>query len=293
MRRAGAAVSVVALLALTACGSTYTDVQRDGGVTPAQAEQVLMSIEGVSAAHYSTFEWYSDGEGGAFSSEGMDVILTIEVDAEHSIADPTEFLTFLAETVWSVNDHYPAGAVIIALTGGVSARFDWVPVAAEVFDNPDISYLGYIEHSGVREAVGAGVPIALSSSQYGARFGQWPSEPVPIPVGLLRDEPVAVQSVAAIGDVKMYEYSSTFVCQRVLFTRNLGDPGLYPGVVTVEYFGGGGASIGTVSVAFDALDYEPESDVADWCNDDRPVRATLTTESVDGFDDVTIDVEKN
>jgi hypothetical protein len=150
-----------------------------------------------------------------------------------------------------------------------------------------------VPYSGVREAVGDGVPISLGASQYGARFGRWPSEPVPVPAGLLIDEAVAVQPVAAIGEVSMYEYSGTFVCQRVLFTRNLGDPGRYPGVVTVEYFGSGGASIGTVSVAFDALDYEPERDVADWCQDDRPVRATLSTESVAGFDDVTIDVEKN
>ena len=91
------AVALIAgLTTLTGCEgilyTTYHDQERDGGVTPEAAEALLEEVEGIAEADYSTFLWESDGEGGLFASEGMNVILNVTVDPEWSIDEPAEFL---------------------------------------------------------------------------------------------------------------------------------------------------------------------------------------------------------
>ena len=288
-----AAVLIAGLATLTGCEgilySTYHEQERDGGVTPAAAEELLLSVDGISAADYSTFLWESDGEGGLFASEGMDVILNVTIDPEWSIADPTDFLAFLAATAWSVNDHYPDAEVIIAVNGGISATFDWGPVAGEVFGTDTLyGTSSYVEYSGVVDAVGSGTPIAVYASQYGTTFGRWPSEPVDAPSGMLVNEPPVVETVPAIANPILYEIAMGGECYRVLFDRGIGDAGTFAGTVTVDLLTVGGDLIETVAVD------DPESN-ADFCfaPGTRPatVGAVVTTEEQDGFEPVSAFVD--
>jgi hypothetical protein len=283
-----AALLIAVTASLTGCEgilySTYHDQEREGGVTPTAAETTIESVDGITNADYSTFLWASDGEGGLFASEGMNVILNVTVDPEWSIADPELFLGFLAQTAWSVNENYPDGEVIIALNGGISQLFDWDPVGAEVFDNPSLfGTSGYVMYDGVEDAVGTGMPIAVYASQYGETFGRWPGQAVDAPAGMLVNEPPVVDTVPAIANPILYEIAMGGECYRVLFDRGVGDAGTFPGDVTVDLLTTEAALIETVVAP------EGENN-ADFCFDPgtRPqtVGAILTTEDVAGFEPV-------
>ncbi len=237
---------------LTGCSSTYTDHQRDGGISPDTAEQTLEAIDGVSRATYATEEWYSPGEGGLFSSEGMDVYLEVVIDDDHSIADPTAFLDYLARTAWSVNDHYPKGTVTLVITGGIAHYFDWLPVVNEVFDTSltrvsDFSFSGNYREWGERE-----VPIAISASTYGEAYGQWPSAEVDVPRGLLLDGAPEYPVVPAISDLSFATYAKEYEeqdCYTLSFTRTPGYEGEYSSVVQTELRARGGAVLQQAELA--------------------------------------------
>ena len=277
-------------LSLTACSpfsDPYVEELRDGGTTPAAAEELIGSIEGVSAVDYQTIEWYSPGEGGLFSSSGMSVLLNVTIDPQYSIADPAGWLEFLAATAWSVNDHYPVGDVVIALTGGADRVFDWTSVARDVFDDDElrlISILGYEVGSEVAETA---VPIAVGTATYGRVFGRWPSEPVPLPAGLLANVPPTITIVPAINELNTYLQEDPAErepeCIWVSFRRGEGGMGAYLGDVSVT--------------VLDADQVEVESEVvsdnsiyADFCYpigqrpEDPSVR--VVTEPAEGFSDV-------
>jgi hypothetical protein len=290
-RTALAALLVMGALSLTGCEgilyTTYHDQERDGGVTPEEAEQLVLSIEGITEADYSTDLWDSPGEGGLFASEGMNVILAVTVDPEWSIADPEAFLGFLAATAWSVNEHYPDGQVIIAVTGGVDRVFDWAGTAAAVFDDESITYVRFTGYSGVAEAVGEGTPIALSTAKYGERFGRWPSDPVEVPSGMLVNEPPAVTVVPAIEKLVFVELADPQPngdeCYHVSFRRALGGAGEYEGTVSVTLLADDGAEIDTAQIV--APDIFTQFCFAEG---ELPEDAALTfrSETVDGFSDV-------
>lgn len=240
--------AVFALALLAGCSSTYTDHERDGGITPEAAEQALEAIDGITSARYSTEEWYSPGEGGLFSSEGMDIYLEVTIDDEHSIADPEQFLDYLARTAWSVNDHYPKGHVLLVITGGIAHYYDWLPVVNAVFGT-DLTYLSdysgsaYGRDWGERE-----VPISVAAQTYGDRFGTWPSEEVDIPTGLLLDEPPVFPVVAALTDISFRTQTpqpSEEDCYTVHFVRGVGYDGPYVEPVQVELLSSSGAVIET------------------------------------------------
>lgn len=185
MRKFRLASLAVAAALLVGCQSPYTDYEREGGTTPAAAEQLLLSIEGITRADYRTVEWHSPGEGGLGASWGMDIYLAVTIDPEYHIADPVEFLDFLARTAWSVNDHYPKGSVLLLVTGGIAHYFDWLPAVNEVFGSDDL-YLRTFSSSDYRpDADSREMPIIMSASEYGEAFGRWPSEPVKARTGLL------------------------------------------------------------------------------------------------------------
>ena len=240
------------MLTLTACSNPftdpYTDEQRDGGITPETAESALLSIDGISAAEYGTYEWYSPGEGGMFSSSGMDVVLTVTIDPDHSVADHEAFLEYLAATAWSVNDHYPKGAVVIQLLGGEDVNYDWLSVAQDVF--PGITGFtspssgGYDESDADWYRSGART-IVVSADRYGERFGRWPIDEVDTPSGLLANEPFEQILVPAITDLVLtIDEVGEQPCYHLSFQRS-GQSVMYSGEVTATLISASGDELQT------------------------------------------------
>ena len=231
-----AVAASVLLVSLTACNpftDPYEDHQRDGGISPSQAEETLLGIEGVINADYGTYEWYSPGEGGLFSSSGMDVVLTVTIDPEYSVDDHEVFLEYLAATAWSVNDHYPKGSVVIQLIGGEDVNYDWQSVAQEVF--PGLEGFGHAGSEGydpedVEWFVG-GRALTIYAEAYGDRFGRWPTDEVEPPDGLLKHEPVTAILYPAITDLTVTISDGERPCYSVRFVRS-GQSAQFYGPVT-------------------------------------------------------------
>ena len=238
-RLAPIALAAVLLASLTACNpftDPYEDQQRDGGVTPASAENELLAIDGISDAEYGTYEWYNPGEGGLFSSSGMDVVLTVTVDPEYSVADDAAFLDYLAATAWSVNDHYPKGSVVIQVIGGADANYGWLSVAHELF--PTLKSFRTPQSAGYdvedAEWYRGGRTLAVGAEAYGERFGRWPSDPVEAPSGLLAHQPVIPILEPAITDLRLVVSDGSKEgqsCYYLTFVRS-GEYVTYYGAVT-------------------------------------------------------------
>ena len=287
-----AVLAAVLLVSLTACNpftDPYHEEIREGGVTARSAEQLVASIEGVTAVRFESVEWYSPGEGGMFSSAGVSPVLSVTIDPQWSIADPQGLLEFLAATAWSVNDRFPKGQVVLALTGGVDQVFDWQAVVREVFGNDSV-VIGSLQ-SDVEAAIPESAqPMAINTDAYGERFGRWPSEPVAVPDGLLVNEPPTITIVPAISDPGMHEFELALSdpdCLWVEFTRGRGGLGQYSGEVQAQIVDGSGTDVATIVV--DPFD---EHDRVCFPEGERPAntRVTLTTTPAEGFTDVTVTV---
>jgi len=272
------AASVVLLL--TACNpftNPYEDHQRDGGITPDQAEEALLSIEGVSDADYGTYEWYNPGEGGMFSSSGMDVVLNITIDPEYSIADHEAFLEYAAATAWSVNDHYPKGSVVIQLVGGEDLNYDWEPVAADVFPGvrgfTDAASMGWDEEDA--EWYIGGRVLSVSAATYGERFGEWPGDEVDAPSGLLANVPVTAIVLPAITDLRLIVDAES--CYFLSYERS-GETASYSGDVTVTLRDSAGAELQTEVVTDQGI-------FARFCFDEGDLPEGATADVSTGPDD--------
>ena len=72
----------------------------------------LEAVPGIEHADAYTAPWYNPGEGGLFSSTGVDLVLWVTIDPEMHVADSAGFLRATAEAAWSINDGYsPQGRV--------------------------------------------------------------------------------------------------------------------------------------------------------------------------------------
>jgi hypothetical protein len=250
VRRLLTAVAASTLLvALTGCGyftDPYTDYERSGGVSPEQAEETILEIEGMTDATYGTYEWYSPGEGGLFSSSGMDVVLTVTIDPEYSVDDHDALLEFLAATAWSVNDHYPKGTVTIQLIGGEDLDYDWLPAARKQFDGLTSFWeAGSQSPYGPAEWDEGGRALSISTDTYGERFGRWPSAEVDAPPHLLAHTPVTPIVLPAITDLALtVEVGDENTCYRLTFVRN-GPGAVYYGEVTTSLLSANGDELQT------------------------------------------------
>ncbi len=269
------AAGVIVILALGGCNvlqTTYTDHERDGGITPIEAEEQLLAIEGITAADYRTEEYYNPGEGGLFSSEGMDVYLELTIDPGYSIDDPEEFYGFVAPLAWSVNDHYPQGEVIVSIDGGIDRGYDWGPAMVAVLGlNEDAHYYPVRSDE-----------ISWNTRDFGSAFGRWPGEAVETPDGLLRDEPPVVEEIPAIAEPQIVleggpEATSCYV---ISFEREDGAYGYYEGSVDV-------ALLDDTGVELQSAPTSSNLDAVEFCfpDDALPVgvSATLTAEPTLGF----------
>lgn len=270
-------VALVAILTLGGCNvlrTTYTDHERDGGITPAQAEEQLLAIEGVTSADYRTEEYYSPGEGGLFSSEGMDIYLEVTIDPEYSIADPEEFYGFLAPLAWSVNDHYPQGSVTVSIEGGIDRGYEWGPAVVDVLGLDEDAHYYPIRSD----------DISWHTRAFGEAFGRWPGERVETPTGLLLDKPPIVETAPAIADARIVLESGPdgTPCYVVSFERLDGDYGSYDGGVDVRLLDDTGVEV-------DAIVASPDLDRVEFCYSEAESpsdpSATLTAEPTLGFEE--------
>jgi hypothetical protein len=250
MRAVVSAVAAsIVLVVVAGCGvlsDPYTDQQRTGGVSPGTAEEAILEIEGVSDAEYGTYEWYSPGEGGLFSSAGMDVVLTVTIDPDYSVGDHDALLEYLAATAWSVNDHYPKGTVTIQLVGGEDPNFDWLSVAREQFDGlNDFWRARSAPYRDLPEWDRGGTYITIGAELYGQRFGRWPSDAVDAPEGMLANTPFEPIVLPAITDLTLVTADvGEQHCYRLDFVRS-GTSAIYGGNVTTTLISAEGDELET------------------------------------------------
>lgn len=223
----------------------YTDYERSGGVSPQDAEAAILEIEGVSAAEYGTYEWYSPGEGGLGSSSGMDVALTVTIDPGYSIDDHDALLEYLAATAWSVNDHYPKGTVTVQIVGGEDLNYDWLSVAQQQFDGLDYFWSVRSAYPDLPEWDRGGVYISVGAELYGKRFGEWPGDEVDAPSGMLANTPFVPIVLPAITDLELVVTDvGEQHCYRLNFVRN-GHSTIYAGEVTTTLISAEGEELET------------------------------------------------
>lgn len=277
-------VFVVALMAVLAgCSSGYTDQEREGGISPSAAEQQLLAIKGVTAADYRTAPYENPGEGGLGASRGMNVFLDLTIDPGYSIADPADFYDFLARLVWSVNDHYPKGSVVLSIDGGIDPEYDWSPTVRQVLglDDHDYPWRAFAEE------------ISATSNRFGDALGRWPSEPVDTPGGLLLHEAPVVSEYPAIDGAQVVLTGGADPgqsCYRVDFRRLEGARERYDGSVTVALLSPDGVELGSAASGAGA-----DATRVLFCfpNDALPLgpHATLTAEPTTGFAGTVIETD--
>jgi hypothetical protein len=248
VRLVAASAAVLALLAgLTGCAlqDRYTNQPSDGGAPSADVGAALEAVPGVEHADAYTVPWYNPGEGGLFSSTGVDLLLWVAVDREHHIVDRDAFLRTTAQAAWSINDGYsPDGDVVLIIRRGADINEDWDADARALLGDrvavtwgPDTDYVfsGYEVEPPVTEE---DIVISASDGAYAETFGAWPAAPVEVPNTLLAEGPPEAVDPAAIRGVRVSGYTMNEErCATVSFARGVGPAGEpYTGDVTATLY---------------------------------------------------------
>jgi len=173
---------------LTGCGLTdpYKPQSNNGrGQTAATVESHIESLPGIEDAEFTYEDWYQDGEGGLFSSGGMNFLLDVTVADGYYIANPTAFLWFITKEAWTANENSPKGSLSVTITGGISDNYVWDKSIVPVFGamQGQVSFWHGDEHdyeSEDREALAPGeylpVHIGIADDAMRDTFGDWPGE---------------------------------------------------------------------------------------------------------------------
>lgn len=251
--RLGAGIIATAVIAaLAGCGSlsgSYSNLERDGGVEAATTTSTIQSTPGVLDARFSAVPWNNPGEGGLFSSEGMDVLLEIDFEPNTSLADPAAALDALVEQAWATNADYPKGAVVIVFDGGVSANFDWEEVVEDQW-GPDASLdretRRHLEDAEL-DLTGRSV-ASVWADVVGKRLGSWPGEPPADFTLEMAEGAAAPVLVPALQGVSLRIGSTQPVdCWLIHVDRNWDAAGEYTGRVGIELFRDG-ESLGSLEL---------------------------------------------
>ena len=293
MRRAATALAAVLLLgALAGCGiltDPYRNQPSDGGWSSVEAIADLESIPGVASAGFRLDPWDNPGEGGLFSSSGVNFVLLIDVAAGYRVEDAPAFLDAAMRLAWSINDDYsPQGSVALLLTGGTDVDHDWESDVRDLFGT-DLVLID-------REGRADGIRISISDDLARARYGAWPAEPQEFGHSLVVAGDVVAVDPAAVGD---FYYSGItgggHDCWNFSFALGVADDGgRYPGDVTVTLLVGGREEKTQV---VRGRDREPEDTVdgTGFCYPERRpgnfdnVTFRVETEPVDGFRAVSVE----
>ena len=292
MRRvAGLAAAALVVAALTGCGiltDPYRNQPSDGGQPSAEAIADLESIPGVANAGFRLDPWDNPGEGGLFSSSGMNFVLTVDIEQGYRVADPAGFLDAATRLAWSVNDGYsPQGVVQLVLDGGTDLDHDWESDARELFGN-DTAQID-------REGRDDGIRIVVSDNLVRELHGPWPAEPAPFDGALVVEGPVVPVDPAA---VSAFGFSGITGggsdCWSFRFDLGVADGQPYPGDVTVTLFVDGREESTQVSSGA-RRDPEETTDGVQFCYPERrpgdfsSVTFEVTSEPVDGFRSVDVE----
>lgn|GEM_PF-2460852 len=239
---ASVAVSVLLAGTLAGCSSPYRNHPAEGGSTSADIAQAFEVIPGVQSARASAVSWYNPGEGGLFSSGGMDLMLQLDIAPEHHIAEHQAFLDDVARAAWSLNDGYsPKGNIRVILRGGEDVDYDWQADVAAVLGEgaqfvwgPEDSRWSH-DHENPPELTGHDVMVTAPVAAYEERFGGWPGAPVALDGGWLAKGAPAPIDPAAIRSLEVSTYQiNNEVCARLSFQSVRNDSGeFYGGDVTV------------------------------------------------------------
>lgn len=293
MRRLRAVAAAAAfVLVLSGCGvlsSPYQNRPSDGGQPASAIVEQLEAIPGVAAADIRHSAWDQPGEGGLFSSSGMNFTLEIDVDPEHRVADAAAFLDAALRLLWSYNGGFsPKGSLLISLDGGTDVDHDW---------ESDIQELYGSRGTGIsREERETGITVAVSDTIVQEWFGPWPATPQVFPTDLIaRGAPLA-EDPLAITDLRISGVTSVDDCWSLGFDIGLAADGTrYPGDVTVTLFVRGEEEGTEVSRESDR-NPEYSGGNVQFCYDERrpgnfgSIAFDVSTQPVDGFQ--TVDVEK-
>jgi len=234
---AASAAALLAATLLVACDG-YQNHPSDGGQRPAEVGAALEAVPGIVSADAYSFPWYNPGEGGLFSSRGVDLLLWVAVDPEKHIADGEEFLRTVAAAAWSINDGYsPDGDVVLLIRGGLDIDYDWDAAAATVFGegqavrNPEVATYHIDQDLDITDR---DVVIGFADGMYQRAFGDWPAAPPDVPSGLIADGAPAPVDPPAAAWFRVRTETVGDTCVRVSFERAVNDDGeMYHGDVTV------------------------------------------------------------
>lgn len=286
-RRLAASVLLVALAAsLTGClRDGYENHPKDGGATSAEVSAALESVPGIVNADAYSVPWDQPGEGGLFSSAGLDLMVWVTIDPEMHIADSAEFLRSVAQAAWSINDGYsPDGNVNLVIRRGLDRDHDWGADALEVFGgtvvlrrDPNIAFLYYGD---APELTGEDVLLSIPDGVYQKAFGDWPAAPAAVDASVLASGAPEAIDPPAVADV----YTSGVTtgsekCVTVSFHRGVDDAGEpYRGDVTVT-MSVGGREYGTLVARGSAADETGGESGVRFCGDDAPVNRLASVSS--------------
>jgi hypothetical protein len=292
MRRAAAVLATATLVALALSGCILTDPyvnkHSDGGQPSVDVVAELEAMPGVSNAGFRLDPWDQPGEGGLFSSSGMNFLFVVDIDPEYRIADPSAFLDQTMRAVWSINDGYsPKGGVQLHLRGGTDVDHDWESDVLDLY--------GFGRPVVVREGRESGILLVLRDDLLIEQFGDWPAEPSGFESGLVVQGAPIAEHPAAISDLYYSGVTSAQDCWSFSFKLGVSETGaLYPGDVTVTLLVGDEEEATQVAAA-DDRDPEDLYDGVEFCYDDRKpgnfdnVGFRVSTEAVEGFRPIEID----
>jgi len=289
--------AALTLAALTACDG-YTNHPSDGGRTSAEVSAAFEALPGVLNADAYTAPWYNPGEGGLFSSRGVDFLLWVTIDREMHIVDTTEFLRQLGREARSFNDGYsPDGDVTLIVRRGLHVNHDWQTDAVAVFGedvrlsrDPDIAFIYFDDKPPVGDD---DVVLSIPGSAYEKAFGGWPDEGTELESGLLAEGAPQPEDPFAVADF----YTSGVLgggdkCVGVSFRRGTSlDGERYHGDVTVTLFVGS-REYGQAVARGSSTDENGGESRVDFCGDDAPanrigdVRSNVFAPAMPGFREV-------
>lgn len=196
-----ASLLTVSALALTGCEgvlySKYHNTPSSGGTALEDVVEAWEATPGVVSFEYETEPWYNPGEGGLFSSEGVDLVSEVVFDEGYHIEDPEEFLATYAETVWNINGGFsPEGNVQLTVVNGIDPNYNWHGVAMDLLatsrEDRGINVQRIMnEETGVYE-----VTLSLVDERLEKTFGKWADEDEVVTPNLASGSPELMKAPA-------------------------------------------------------------------------------------------------
>jgi len=228
-------------------------------------------VPGIDGADAYSVPWYNPGEGGLFSSRGLDLMLWVSISPEVHIADGEQFLRAMAAAAWSINDGYsPDGSVVLIVRRGLDRHVDWMPAARAVFGD-EVSVSDDVRASLSDTEVpltDEDVVLSIRDDLYREVFGEWPAAPGEVPDALFAEGPPATVLPPAVSDFRTAIISGGGTCLVLSFTRGVDarqEPYRADVAVTLMH---GGTPESTVLALGSADDAAGGDTAARFCGDD-------------------------